>query len=60
MKKGSGLECVENRIDVVPVWANDESRIVVRVVVRTQARRTIVFSARRQSRSIESFDLPAR
>ena len=57
--KGSGLGFMANHFDVVPVRANDESCIVVRVVVRAQARRTIVFATRLQSRAIESFDLPA-
>jgi hypothetical protein len=48
-----------NRFDVVPVRANDESCVVVRVVVRAQTRRTIVFAARLQSRTIEGFDLLA-
>ena len=54
-----GLGFVANRFDVVPVRTNDESCIVVRVVVRAQTRRTIVFATRLQSRAIESFDLLA-
>src|SRR5881396_3337132 len=54
-----GLGFMANHFDVVPVRTNDESCIVVRVVVRAQARRTIVFAARLQSRAIESFDLLA-
>src|SRR5205085_12066691 len=54
-----GLGFVANHFDVVPVRTNDESCIVVRVVVRAQTRRTIVFAPRLQSRAIESFDLPA-
>ena len=54
-----GLGFVANHFDVVPVRTNDESCIVVRVVVRTQTRRTIVFAARLQSRAIEGFDLLA-
>ena len=50
---------VANHFDVVPVRTNDESCIVVRVVVRAQTRRTIVFATRLQSRAIESFDLLA-
>src|SRR5258708_17005556 len=53
------LRFVANRFDVVPVRTNDESCIVVRVVVRAQTRRTIVSATRLQSRAIESFDLPA-
>ena len=48
-----------NYFDVVPVRTNDESCIVVRVVVRAQTRRTIVIATRFQSRAIESFDLLA-
>ena len=57
--EGLGLGFVANHFDVVPVRTNDESCIVVRVVMRAQTRRTIVFAARLQSRAIESFDLPA-
>src|SRR5258706_10671160 len=57
--EGLGLGFVANRFDVVPVRTNDESCIVVRVVVRAQTRRTIVFATRLQSRAIESFDLLA-
>src|ERR1700722_816494 len=48
-----------NHFDVVPVRTNDESCVVVRVVVRAQTRRTIVFSTRLPSLAIEGFDLPA-
>ena len=57
--EGLGLAFVANHFDVVPVRTNDESCIVVRVVVRAQIRRTIVFATRLQSRAIESFDLLA-
>lgn len=57
--EGLGFGLVADHFDVVPVRANDKSRIVVRVVVRAQTRRTIVFSTRLQSRAIESFDLLA-
>jgi multidrug efflux pump subunit AcrA (membrane-fusion protein) len=57
--EGLGLGLVANHFDVVPVRTNDKSRIVVRVVVRAQTRRTIVFATRLQSRAIESFDLQA-
>ena len=59
MEVGLGRGFVANHFDVVPVRANDESRIVVRVVLWAQARRTIVFATRLQSRAIESFDLLA-
>ena len=48
-----------NQFDVVPVRTNDEGCIVVRVVVRAQTRRTIIFATCLQSRTIESFDLLA-
>ena len=57
--EGLGLGLVANHFDVVPVRTNDKSCIVVRVVVRAQTRRTIVFASRLQSRAIESFDLLA-
>src|SRR5690606_36907964 len=47
-----------NRFDVVPVRTDDESGKVVCVVLRTQTRRTIVFTAGRQSRAVESLNLP--
>src|SRR5262245_58205006 len=53
------LGFVANHFDVVPVRTNDESCIVVRVVVRAETRRTIVFATRLQGRAIESFDLLA-
>src|SRR5688572_7062539 len=40
----SGLGFMANRFDVVPVRANDETCIVVRVVLWTQTRCTIVFA----------------
>src|SRR5687768_3976404 len=55
----SGLGFVANHFDVVPVRTNDKSCIVVRVVVRAQTRRTVVFATRRQSRAMERFDLLA-
>ena len=42
--EGSGVRFVTNRFDVVPVRTNDKSCIVVRVVLRAQTRRTIVFT----------------
>ena len=48
-----------NHFDIVPVWANDKSRIVVCMVVRAQARRTIVLATRLQGCVIESFYLLA-
>src|SRR6266568_4393424 len=57
--EGLGLGFVANHFDVMPVRTNDKSSIVVRVVVRAQTRRTIVFATRLLSRAIESFDLLA-
>src|SRR5262245_13576050 len=50
---------VANHFDVVAVRTNDERCIVVRVVLRAQTGRTIVFATRLKSRAIESFDLLA-
>src|SRR5437868_2469848 len=55
----SGLGFVAHHFDVVPVRSNDESCIVVRVVLRAQTRRTIVFATRLQTGAMESFDLLA-
>ena len=55
--EGSGFGVVANRLNVVPVRTNDESCIVGRVVLQTQARRTIVLTACRQSRAMESLNL---
>src|SRR5438034_4824148 len=57
--EGLGLGFVANHFDVVPVRTKDESCIVVRVVVRAETRRTIVFATCLQSGTIESFDLLA-
>jgi len=54
-----GFGFVANHFDVVPVRTNDESCIVVRVVMRTQTRRPVVLTAGRQSRAMESLDLLA-
>src|ERR1700758_1563339 len=54
-----GLGFVANHFDVVPVRTNDESCVVVRVVVRAQTRCTIVFATCLQSCAIEIFDLLA-
>jgi len=48
-----------NHLDVVSVGTDNESRIVVRVVVGAQSRRTIIFAACLQSGTIEGFDLLA-
>ena len=54
-----GFGFVANHFDVVPIRTNDESGIVVRVVLRAQTRRTIVLAPRLKSRTVEVFDLPA-
>jgi len=53
------LRLMANHLDIVPVRSNDKSRIVVRVIVRAQTRRTIVLATRRESRAIKSLDLLA-
>jgi hypothetical protein len=53
----SGARFLANRLDIVPVRANDESCVVVRVVMRAQTRRAIVIATRLQGRAIESIDL---
>src|SRR5262249_10298942 len=55
----SGLGSIANHFDVVPVGTNDESRIVVRVIVRTQASRRLALGTRSQRGAMESVDLPA-
>lgn len=39
-----GIGLVANRFNVVPVWANYESCIVIRMIVRAQTRRAIVLA----------------
>ena len=51
------LGLVAHRFDVVPVRTDDESRLVVRVMVRAQPSCTIVFASRLQRRAIEIVDL---
>jgi len=53
------LRLMANHLDIVPVRSNDKSRIVVRVILRAQTRRTIVLATRRESRAIKSLDLLA-
>jgi hypothetical protein len=57
--EGLGLGFVANHFDVMPVRPNDESCIVVGVVVWAQTGPTIVFATRLQSRAMECFDLLA-
>src|SRR5689334_22122293 len=53
----SGL--VANQFDVVAVRVDDEGRVVVRVVLRPQARPAVVLAARLQRRAMEVVDLLA-
>jgi len=48
-----------NRLDVVPVRARNEGRVVVFVVLRAKTRRTIVFASRLKSGAVEILDLLA-
>ena len=57
--EGLGLGFMANRLNVVPVRANDKGRVVVRMVLGPQTRRTIVFAPCRQSRAIKRFHLLA-
>ena len=68
MKKGwpvraarrvSGLGLVANHLDVVPVRTDHKSGVIVRVVVRAQTGRAIVFATRLQSCAMEAIDLMA-
>src|SRR5512143_3434841 len=55
--ESSVLGFMADRFDVVAVRTNDESRVVVRVIVRTQTRWTIVLASCLQRCSIEGFNL---
>lgn len=46
-----------HRLDVVPIWADDKGRIVVRVVLRPKTWRSVVFASSLECCEIESFDL---
>ena len=46
-----------HRFDVVPIRADDEGGIVVRMIVRTQTRSTVVLAPGLQGRMIEVIDL---
>ena len=56
---GRSLAFVANRFDVMPVWANDESCVVVTAVLWARARRTIVYATDFKGGAIESMDLLA-
>jgi hypothetical protein len=51
------LRRVANRLDIVPIRANHEGSIVVRVVNLPDARRTIVFATGSNGRLVERPDL---
>src|SRR6516162_9916129 len=53
----SRLGRVANHFDVVPIRSDDESCVVICVVVRTQARLAIVPATRLEGRAMEGFDL---
>ena len=57
MKKAQSSGLVANRFDVVPVRPNNESRIVICVVMLAQTRRTVVFATHLQCRAIATVDL---
>ena len=59
MKKAQSSGLVANRFDVVPVRPDDESRMVICVVILAQTKRTIVFATHLQCRAIETVDLLA-
>src|ERR1043165_3396984 len=59
MLVGSGLGFVANHFDVVPVRTDDERCVVLPLVLRAQARCTIVFATRLERCTIERFDLLA-
>ena len=50
---------VANHFDVVPVRIDHESGVVVRVVLRAQAGRAVIFATRLQRGAIKGVDLPA-
>jgi hypothetical protein len=52
-----GLGFVADCFDVMPVRANDESRVVLPAVLWAQTRRTVVFAARLKCSAIESVGL---
>src|SRR5664279_5350448 len=56
----SGLGLVTHRFDVVTVGADDEGAIVVRVVVRTQARRPVVASTGLEAVSYTHLTVPTK
>src|SRR5687767_4016517 len=53
MRRSSGLGRVAHGLDVVPVGTDDESAVVVGVVVFAQSRRAVVLAARSQRCIVE-------
>lgn len=49
-----------NRFDIVAVWTDHESTVIVGVVVRAQARSAIVLATGRQCRGVERINLRTR
>ena len=47
-----------NRFDIVSVWTNDESGVVIRMIVRAQTGGTVVSSAGFECSVIEGVHLP--
>src|SRR5208337_4127522 len=56
----SAIPPVAHGFDIVAVGIEDEGPVVVRMIVRPQARRAVVPAPRRERRSIERLDLGAR
>jgi hypothetical protein len=55
--EGLGVWGVTHRLNVVPIWADDEGAVVVRVVLWPQARGSIVFAAGCERRRVKLSDL---
>ena len=58
--KPLGCGCVAYGFDIVPVRANDKRRVIVGVIVRTEARCTVVFAASGQACPVERIDFLPR
>ena len=54
---GLGVCSMTHRLDVVPIWPDDECAVVVWVILRPQARGAIVFATSCKRRSVELSDL---
>jgi hypothetical protein len=57
--QGLAFGFVANHFEIVSVRVKDESGIIVRMIVRSQARGAIVFATRGWSRAVESVELLA-